>query len=75
MSTILNIYSSNSFRRFLLPPVNDASYSVLLSKGMFQLEENVELKLENINHEWFFWPTDEYQLLGKKKESYFGKRL
>ena len=75
MSTILNVYSTNAFKRFLLPAINDADYSILLSKGMFQLEKNVELKLEVVNHEWFFFPTNEYDLRGKNKSTCFGLSL
>ena len=48
MSTILNVYSTNAFKRFLLPAINDSTYSILLSKGIFQMDRNIELKLELI---------------------------
>lgn len=75
MSTILNVYSTNAFKRFLLPAINDANYSILLPKGIFQLEENIELKLEVVDNEWFFFPTNEYDLRGKNKTTCFGLSL
>ena len=75
MSTILTVYSMNSFKRYLLPAINDADYSLLLSKGMFHLEDNIELQLEIINHQWYFLSSDAYRLISEQGTSCSGQAL
>ncbi len=62
MSTILTVYSYHAFKRFLLPAINNADYSILLSSGMFNIKRDVELKLEVIDHVWNFLPSEDYEL-------------
>ncbi len=62
MSTILTVYSSKAFKRFLLPTINDADYSVLLFSGLFNSEKDIELKMEVMDHRWTFLPSDDYEL-------------
>lgn len=62
MSTILTVYSNMAFKRFLLPAINDADYSVLLFGGLFSLDRDLELKMEVIDHHWAFLSSEDYEL-------------
>ncbi len=54
MGHILTVYSQSAYKDYLLPAVIDADYSLALSKEMFGLHENIELKLENQRGAWRF---------------------
>ncbi|MDY4923527.1 FHA domain-containing protein, partial [Frisingicoccus sp.] len=75
MSTILTVYSSTAFKRFLLPAINNANYSILLSSSLFNLEENIELKLEIIDNAWYYSQSCDYELRKQDQASCFGKKL
>lgn len=62
MSTILTVYSHMAFKRFLLPAINDADYSVLLYSGLFSLDRDIELKMEVLDHRWTFLASEDYEL-------------
>ncbi len=75
MSTVLTVYSYRAFKRFLLPAINDADHSVLLSGTMFDLERDIELKLEVIGHKWYFLPSDGCGLRFQDGALCYGKAL
>ena len=75
MSTILTIYSNMAFKRFLLPAINDADYSVLLFHGLFGLDRDVELKMEVLDRKWAFLPSEEYELRFQNGASCYGSAL
>ncbi|MEE8815588.1 MAG: FtsK/SpoIIIE domain-containing protein [Lachnospiraceae bacterium] len=62
MSTILTVYSNQAFKRYLLPAINDADYSIGLSCELFQLSADLELKLEVTGGVWRYAPSDAYNL-------------
>jgi S-DNA-T family DNA segregation ATPase FtsK/SpoIIIE len=62
MSTIITVYSHDAFKRFLLPAINDADYSILLAEELFNINKDIELKLEVRDNRWFFVPSEEYEL-------------
>lgn len=74
MSTILTAYSHDAFKRFLLPAINNADYTVFISEGLFNIRSSVELLMEVTDGYWSFTPVDEYELvyLGSGK-SCFGE--
>ncbi|MBQ9436738.1 MAG: FHA domain-containing protein [Lachnospiraceae bacterium] len=75
MSTILSIYGYGAFKRFLLPAINDADYSLVLPDSMFGLGQDIELKLEVLSHEWKFVSHRGYELILADKSNGFGKVL
>lgn len=62
MSIILTIYSKQAFKRVLLPVVNNADYEIFLSEGLFNLSKSINLKLENIENQWYFVHAEEYEI-------------
>lgn len=75
MSTILTVYSNMAFKRFLLPAINDADYSLLLFRGLFGLDRDVELKMEVLDRKWTFLPSEEYELCFQNGASCYGSAL
>lgn len=72
MSTILSIYCNTAFKEYLLPAVNNANSSVVLSRNIFGLDSNLEILLEIVEHNWSFLPADNY-LLTCNEVTYFNK--
>lgn len=62
MSTILSIHSVKAFKEYLLPAINNAEYSIIISKDIFRLDHDVELHMEVIHKVWSFLQTEEYEL-------------
>lgn len=60
MSIILSAYTQNAFCEFLLPAVNNTDHEILLKRGIFGLTDDVVLKLEIVNKEWFLKNTEAY---------------
>ncbi len=54
MSLVLSIHSPKAFQEFLLPAVNNAEHSIILSKDVFVLDRDVELRMEVIENHWHF---------------------
>lgn len=75
MSTILTVYSYMAFKRFLLPAINDADYSVLLFSGLFSLDRDIELKMEVLDHKWTFQSSENYELRFQNGASSYGTGL
>ena len=73
MGTLLTVYSYSAFKRFLLPAINDADYSIFLSESLFNLSKSVELKLEISDGIWHFLPSEDYELeyLHSREECYY----
>ena len=62
MSTNLSVYCKSAFKEFLLPAVNNANSSIILAKGVFGLNQDLEIPMEVIEHKWSFISSDRYTL-------------
>ena len=62
MSTIITAYSTRAFKRFLLPPVNNADHTIFLADSLFIISSSVELLLENKENRWYFTETEQYEI-------------
>ncbi|MCR5556407.1 MAG: type VII secretion protein EssC [Butyrivibrio sp.] len=62
MSIIITVYSHDAFKRFLLPAINDADYSILLAESLFNTSKDYELKLEVRDNQWYFKQSEEYEI-------------
>ena len=72
----LSIYSSRAFKEYMLPTMNNANYSVHMSRSVFPTLADKELELEVVNHCWRFLASDKYQIvLMSTQEEYTGKDL
>jgi S-DNA-T family DNA segregation ATPase FtsK/SpoIIIE len=62
MSTIITVYSHDAFKRYLLPAINDADYSLLLAESLFNIAKDIELKMEVRDNNWYFVYSEDYDL-------------
>ena len=60
MSIIISAYTQNAFCEFLLPAVNNTDSKIILKKNIFSFTDDLVLKLEVVNKEWFLKDTDNY---------------
>ncbi len=76
MSVVLSVHSPKAFKEFLLPAVNNADYSIILNNDIFVLDQDIELHMEVIDHNWHFLPSEDYRIEDTvTKENVFGKDL
>lgn len=74
MSVILSIYSKSVFKEFVLPAVNNTEITLLLEHSIFQIYEDIELKLEVLNGDWYF-QEDRKERIHINEIDYDGKPL
>lgn len=73
MSFVLSIHSPKAFQEFLLPAINNAEHSIILSKDIFVLDRDIELQMEVIENRWRFLATEKYKIESAvDKTGYFG---
>lgn len=72
MSVILSIFSKSAFKEFVLPAVNNTEVSLLLEHFVFQIKEDIELKLETLDGKWFFQGEQKIHI---NSQDYDGKCL
>lgn len=53
MSCILSIYSTKALKEYLLPAIDNADSSIVVSKSVFALAQDVVIPLEVIGGQWF----------------------
>ena len=74
MSTVLTAYSHDAFKRFLLPAINNADYTVFISENLFNIRTSIELLMEVTDGYWSFTPVDEYEVISfRDGSSCFGR--
>ncbi len=71
MSIVLSVYSKNAFKEFVLPAVNNTEISFRLERGIFQILEDIQLKLEVLDGKWYFQAMEER--IHTNQEDYSGK--
>ena len=62
MSLVLSIHSPKAFQEFLLPAINNAEHFIILSKDIFVLDRDIELRLEVIEGQWHFLEAQSYRI-------------
>lgn len=68
MSVVLSIYSESANKEFVLPAIHNAETVVALNRKTFNLIENIELCLEEMDKKWYFLPSSGCNVHGRKKE-------
>ena len=63
MSFVLSVYSTRAFKEYLLPAVNNADYSLMLSGELFGLSENCEIRMEIMDGKWKFISSINYHII------------
>lgn len=75
MSLVIMVHTNDILKEYFLPAINNADYSIILSKYLFHWEENLEIKLEIIQNQWRFIRSNRYQIISSYNESYFEEKL
>lgn len=76
MSWILSIYSTNAFKEFLLPAVNNADTSIVLDKDIFAMPQDLEIPLEIVENQWHIRNAGHFQIqYTSAKKTYTGGAL
>jgi len=65
----ISFYSNDAYQEFLLPSMENTEVSVILSEKIFQVEKDVEVKLDNINGKWYFEKNDGYSIYDIKNRT------
>ena len=53
MSCILSVYSSKALKEYLLPAIDNTESSIVISKSVFALAQDIVIPLEVIDGQWF----------------------
>ena len=56
MGCVLTVYSKSAYKKYLLPAVRDANYSIILFKDLFRISGDVKVELENTSGAWRILP-------------------
>ena len=62
MGYILTVYSRHAYKEYLLPAEQNIDYKITLFKELFQLREDIVLRMENTGGEWRVLPDEWYTL-------------
>lgn len=62
MNMILMVYVKNAFKEFVLPSLDNANYSLVLHKEIFELEEDIDLSMEVVEQKWRFTVNAHYDI-------------
>ena len=62
MGKLLAIYTTNAFKEYILPPINNSDYEIVLNKNLFQLPDDLVLKLEIMEGVWKFRSSTGYRV-------------
>lgn len=66
---ILMIYKSDVFKEFILPNADNENYKITLDKDLFQLQEDIVLRLDVTNKKWNLYSTGDYTFTSGKEYS------
>lgn len=59
MRMVLSVYGSSALKEYVLPAVNNTELEILLERSLFQLREDLKLRLEILDGKWYFDPVEE----------------
>ena len=52
MGLVIAIYTKEAFKEYVLPAINNADYSLVMNKNIFNLRRDVRLEFEVISDVW-----------------------
>ena len=72
MGFVLLVHTTRSYKKYLLPALNNTDYSIRLEKETFNLASDIELCMEVVDNKWYFKKSNIYFLQDSiSKGSYF----
>ncbi|MBQ6787676.1 MAG: type VII secretion protein EssC [Lachnospiraceae bacterium] len=76
MSFALLVHTTQAYKKYILPVVNNTNHSIILKKELFNLSSDLEIGMEVIDGNWFFLESGSYILQDSVTEkNYFGKEI
>lgn len=70
MSTILSVYTKTAYKEYQLPAVSNEDYEIRISSQIFQLKEDLSLRLECVNGSWRMKHSRKYGLTKEEGDPY-----
>ena len=68
MGFVIAIYTKEAFKEYVLPAINNADYSLVMNKNVFQLCEDIQLEFEVISDVWRIKRSKKYRLFLEQQE-------
>lgn len=68
MSYVLTIYSEETYQDYMLPVIDNADYTIILRKGTFPLDRDIQINLEIVDGYWRFVRGTDYRILRNGEE-------
>lgn len=75
MSYVVMVYVNNGFKEYYLPAINNSDYSLIISKEVFSLQDDICLEMEIINGVWRFVKNKNYRIEDETRKVFFDKAL
>ena len=76
MNTIIRIYGKSAYAEFKLPLVSEGRYSFCIEKEIFQLAEDIEVNMVEIDGCWSFAENNHYKIINQQmKEIWFLRKV
>ena len=60
MGTIISVYTQKYFHEYVLPPINNADYSLNIHRNQFGIREDISIRFEIVDGEWKILPQNKY---------------
>ena len=73
MGLVIMAYTGEVLKEYFLPALNNADYSFCLSKQLFMLPDDLEIRMEIIDYTWRFSQTEQYNIRLQNGKSCFGQ--
>lgn len=70
MSTILSVYTKNAYKEYQLPALSNDDYEISISAQMFQIMEDITLRLESLDGNWRMKHSRKYALTKEEGDPY-----
>lgn len=68
MNSVLALYSKEAFKEYILPSELNSDYSLIISKEIFHLYEDISLNLEVVDGKWRIKQIEKCMLIGNEED-------
>ena len=68
MGIVIAIYTKEAFKEYVLPAINNADYSLVMNKNIFNLRKDIHLEFEVISEVWKIKRSKNYRIFTEQKE-------
>ena len=68
MGLVIAVYTKEAFKEYVLPAINNADYSLVINKNIFNLRRDISLEFEVINDVWKVKTNKAYRIYLEQQE-------